>query len=321
MVIGQSLGEYAALNAAGVISVDHTIHLVGQRGRILQSQCRADTHGMVAVKSSVATIQKVANGRKFEVECLNSVEDTIIGGKRDEIDELVQLLTESGQKCRKLNLPFAFHSTQVEPVLDPFETVADGVIFEAPKIPVSSSLLGKVVNRSGVFDAKYCRRHTREPVNFLGAVQAAQRKGILDADTVCIEIGPHPVCSPLVASTLGTSNTMVASLRKSEDAWQTICASLGVLHCNGLEIDWNEVQRDYASSHQLLDLPAYNFATEDYEVDYPIPSSSSSTSSLDSVSSDYEESYSSRDSTWSDDTIFPEEGLEMKELAECVGQN
>ena len=312
MVIGQSLGEYAALNAAGVISVDHTIHLVGQRGRILQSRCRAGTHGMVAVKSSVAAIQQVADGRHFEVECLNSAKDTIIGGKREEMDELVQLLTESGQKCKKLNLPFAFHSAQVEPVLDPFETVADGVVFEPPKIPVISSLLGEVVNRSGVFDAKYCRRHTREPVDFLGAVQAAQREDMLDADTVCIEIGPHPVCSPLIASTLGSANIMAASLRKSEDAWQTICASLGVLHCNGVEIDWNEVQRDYASSHQLLDLPAHNFEIEDYEVDYPIPSSGSSTSSLDSCSSDYEEGHSSRDSLSSYDTTLSGEGLEMK---------
>ena len=312
VVIGQSLGEYAALNAAGVVSVDHTIHLVGQRGRILQSQCCAGTHSMVAVKSSVATIQKVANGRHFEVECLNSAKDTIIGGKRDEIDELVQLLTDSGQKCKKLNLPFAFHSTQVEPVLDPFEIIADGVIFERPKIPVISSLLGEVINTSGVFDATYCRRHTREPVNLLGAVRAAQHKGILDADTICIEIGPHPMCSPLIASTLGTGNIMAASLRKSEDAWQTICASLGVLHCSGLEIDWNEVQRDYASSHQLLDLPSCNFETEDYEVDYPIHSSGSSTSSFDSSSSDWEEGCSSRDSVSSAETTSSGEELEMK---------
>ena len=311
VVIGQSLGEYAALNAAGVVSVDHTIHLVGQRGRILQSQCRAGTHGMVSVKSSVASIQKVANGRHFEVECLNSAEDTIIGGKRDDIDELMQLLTDSGQKCKKLNLPFAFHSAQVEPVLDPFETVADGVVFEPPKIPVVSSLLGEVVTRSGVFNAKYCRRHTREPVNLLGAVQAAQHEGILDADTVCIEIGPHPVCSPLIASTLGTSNTMAASLRKSEDAWQTICASLGVLHCNGLEIDWNEVQRDYALSHQLLDLPSCNYELEEYEAGYPIPSSGSSASLLNSCSSDYEEGHSSRSSMLSNQTTYSEE-LEMK---------
>lgn len=314
MVIGQSLGEYAALNAAGVISVNHTIHLVGQRGRILQSQCRAGTHGMVAVKSSVATIQRLAGGKHFEVECLNSTKDTIIGGKSDEIDGLVELLTQSGQKCKKLNLPFAFHSSQVEPVLDPFETVANGVVFETPKIPVISSLLGQVVNRSGVFDAKYCRRHTREPVNFLGAVQAAQRKGLLDADTVCIEIGPHPVCSPSVASTLGTANIMAASLRKSEDAWQTMCASLGVLHCNGLEIDWNEVQRDYASSHQLLELPASKFEMEDYEVDYPIPSSSAS--SFDSCFSDSEDGQSSTDSVFSDETSLSGEELEMKGLAD-----
>ena len=288
VVVGQSLGEYAALNAAGVTSVDHTIHLVGQRGKILQDKCRVGTHGMLAVKSSVPTIERLANGQDFEVECFNSTSDTIIGGNKDNMDQLAQQLKQSGQKCMTLNLPYAFHSAQVDPVLEPYEQVADGVVYESPRIPVISSLLGKVVNKGGIFDASYCRRHTREPVNLLGAVQSAQGKGVLDAKTVCIEIGPHPVCSGLVNSTLGTANVMVPSFRKSEDPWKTLCSSLGALHCAGQEIDWSEVHREYESSHQLLHLPPNKFDMEDCGVDYPIASSSPVSSITDDFSDEEE---------------------------------
>ena len=308
VVVGQSLGEYAALNAAGVTSVDHTIHLVGQRGKILQDKCRVGTHGMLAVKSSVPTIERLANGQDFEVECFNSTSDTIIGGNRDNMDQLAQQLKQAGQKCMTLNLPYAFHSAQVDPVLEPYEQVVHGVVYESPRVPVISSLLGKVVNKGGVFDASYCRRHTREPVNLLGAVQSAQDKGVLDAKTVCIEIGPHPVCSGLVNSILGTANVMVPSLRKSEDPWKTLCDSLSTLHCAGLEIDWSEVHRDYESSHQLLNLPPNKFDMEDCGVDYPIASSSSPVSSVPDDFSDEEEGCDSdsESSVASDPPMIPE---------------
>ena len=275
MVVGQSLGEYAALNAAGVISVDHTIHLVGQRGKILQAACDVGTHGMLAVRAGVPEISSCATRSEtaFEVECLNSPTDTVIGGTKAAMESIATELKTSGLKCRQVDLPYAFHSAQVEPVLDPYKHVADGVVYESPKITVISSLLGRVVNKGGVFDAEYCRRHTREPVNLIGAVQAAGSKGIIDADTVCIEIGPHPVCSPCVTSILGTKDMVMApSLRRNEDPWRTLCCSLGALHGSGLEIDWGEVHRDSEGTCRLVELPASAFGFEDCEVEYPVTS-------------------------------------------------
>ena len=275
MVVGQSLGEYAALNAAGVISVDHTIHLVGQRGKILQAACDVGTHGMLAVRAGVPEISASATRSEtnFEVECLNSPTDTVIGGTKDAMENIATELKNSGVKCRQVDLPYAFHSAQVEPVLDPYKHVADGVVYESPKITVISSLLGRVVSKGGVFDAEYCRRHTREPVNLIGAVQAASHKGIIDADTVCIEIGPHPVCSPCVTSILGIKDMVMApSLRRTEEPWRTLCSSLGALHCSGLEIDWGEVHRDSEGTCRLVELPASAFGFKDCEVEYPVTS-------------------------------------------------
>ena len=294
-VVGQSLGEYAALNAAGVISVDHTIHLVGQRGRILQASCDRGTHGMLAVQAGVDTINSIssssssnssdsADDKAFEVECLNSPTDSVIGGTKSAMVNLASALKSAGIRCAPVDLPYAFHSAQVEPVLEPYRYVAEGVVYEPPCVPVISSLLGKVIAKGGVFDAEYCERHTRDPVNLVGAVRAAAQRGIIDvADTICVEIGPHPVCSRFVASSLGAARgamKLVPSLRRNEAPWKTLCTSLGLLHCAGVEVDWAEVHRDADTRRNggegarlVPGWPGNRFGVEDCEEgSYPITS-------------------------------------------------
>lgn len=268
VVVGHSLGEYAALNAAGVLSVDDTIHLVGQRAKLLQGNCSAGTHAMLAVKAPLSDIEDAANGLSFEAACINTATDTAISGAVEDIDEIKQVLAQAGHKSLKLDLPYAFHSAQVEPILDSFEAIAEGVVFDTPRIPLISPLLSKVICDSEDLDATYLRRHAREPVNFLDAVRVAQDEGILDAKTVCVEIGPHPICSAMIKSTLETENIMVPSFRKSEDPWKTLSTSMCLVHCTGLRINWSEVQRDHEASHQLLNLPSYSFDDKNYWIDY-----------------------------------------------------
>lgn len=49
VTLGHSLGEYAALNAAGVLSATDTIYLVGKRAQELVTKCTPGTHAMLAV--------------------------------------------------------------------------------------------------------------------------------------------------------------------------------------------------------------------------------------------------------------------------------
>lgn len=57
MVVGHSLGEYAALNVAGVLSASDTMYLVGKRALLLLRNCTMGTHGMLAVKASVSFLR------------------------------------------------------------------------------------------------------------------------------------------------------------------------------------------------------------------------------------------------------------------------
>ena len=268
VVIGHSLGEYVALNAAGVLSSDDTIHLVGRRAQLLQEMCSAGTHVMLAVKAPFAEIERAATSLSFEVACLNTAYDTVLCGSVENVHKLSQMLDQAGHKYTRLDLPYAFHSAQIEPILEDLEHVAGGVIFNKANVPVISPLLSQVVETDGTFNSAYICRHARETVNFHDAVKAAFNQGFLDSKTVFVELGPHPICSGMIKATLGPDICTVASLRKAEDAWKTLSTSLCSLHCTGLNIDWRQFHRDFESSHELLNLPVYSFDNKNYWIDY-----------------------------------------------------
>lgn len=271
VVMGHSLGEYAALNAAGVISASETIHLVGERARLLQELCCAGSHAMLAVKASHASVQEaIAKVPRAEVACINAPQETVLGGTVADIDRAGDELRARGIKCTKLNTQFAFHSAQVNPILSQFEKIASSVVFHNPKIPIISPLLSTVLNTSDSIDAEYLSNHARGAVNFFGALEAAaqQLETEINDQTVWLELGPHPVCSAFVKSGLGQNTKILSSLNKHLTPYKSISESLAFLHTSGFAVNWNDYHRDFVEKLQVLDLPTYAFDNKNYWIDY-----------------------------------------------------
>ncbi|OTA99700.1 hypothetical protein M426DRAFT_16165 [Hypoxylon sp. CI-4A] len=269
VVVGHSLGEYAALHAAGVLTASDAIFLVGQRARLLEQKCQSGSHKMMAVRASLSEIEESARGKPYEIACINGPKETVLSGPREEIDALGEVLQGDGHRCVSLDVSFAFHSGQTDPILDEFEAIAkSAVIFKAPELPVVSPLLAKVIFDEKTVNAQYVRRGTRETVDFAGALQAAQNLGTVDDKTAWVEIGPHPVCMSFVKSNIPTTSVAVPSLRRDEDSWSTITQSLCTLHCAGIDIDWQEFHRPFERALRLLDLPTYNWNNKNYWIQY-----------------------------------------------------
>ncbi|KAK3382227.1 putative polyketide synthase [Lasiosphaeria ovina] len=259
VVVGHSLGEYAALHVAGVLSAADAIFLVGRRAQMLERACQAGSHKMLAVRAALDAVRGLAGGLPYEVACVNGPQDTVLSGTVAEIDAVAGALQARGVKCFHLDVAFAFHSAQTDPILDEFEAAARrGVLFQPPTLPVVSPLLGKVIFDEKTVDARYVRRATREAVNFVGALEAARRMGTVDDATVWIEIGPHPVCMGFVRSTLPAApRAAVASLRRGEDNWATLAHALAAAHGAGVAVGWSEFHRPFEPALRLLDLPTY----------------------------------------------------------------
>lgn len=269
-VLGHSLGEYAALNAAGILTTSDTIYLAGRRAQLLTEKCHVGTHAMLAVKSSVAQVKQHLDDGAAEVACINAPGETVISGAVDKIDQLGDKLSNEGFKATKLKVPFAFHSAQVVPILESLADVAKGVNFHEPSIPFVSALLGDVIKEANpdILNPSYLTRHCRETVNFLAALEATRHAKLMNDKTLWVEIGSHTVCSGMVKSTFGPQATTVASLRRQEDTWKVLSNSLSTLYLAGIDLRWKEYHQDFSSMHQVLNLPAYKWDLKNYWIPY-----------------------------------------------------
>ncbi|EMF09017.1 ketoacyl-synt-domain-containing protein [Sphaerulina musiva SO2202] len=266
-VVGHSLGEYAALHVAGVISASDMVLLVGRRAELLVRDCTPHTHGMLAVKGSADAIRTALGPKMTEIACINGPEETVLCGSGDVVGTANEILARCGFKATKLNVPFAFHSAQVDPILEQFTKVASAVTFNKPVVPVLSPLEGQVIRDDGIINPTYLARHAREPVNFWSALISGQSATVFSEKTAWLEIGAHPVCSGMVKASIGATVT-APSLRRGEDAWKTISNSICQLYTAGVNINFDEFHREFNDAQELLTLPTYSFDNKKYWLDY-----------------------------------------------------
>ncbi|ROV87534.1 hypothetical protein VMCG_10688 [Cytospora schulzeri] len=290
-VIGHSLGEYAALYTAGVLSLHDCLYLVGKRASFMRSKCIPGTHAMLAIRSSAVETASVLEQKhnSCEISCLNGSSATVVSGPADQIHQLEQHFKSKAVKCTKLDVQFAFHSAQMEPILEEYKMAARNIHFAKPEVPVASTLLGDIVTTDSIFCAEYLARQTREPVQFSLALSAL--KGFIDRKThgVWIETGPNPVCLSMLRSEIGDSEILLPSLNENEPDWKVLSTSVARAYSAGLDIDWTEFHRPYELSLRLLELPRYAFDLKNYWIQYEgdwalrkgdIPAASHGTKSL-----------------------------------------
>jgi asperthecin polyketide synthase len=157
----------------------------------------------------------------------------------------------------------------MSPILNAFENAAGYITFKTPKIPVVSPLLGQVVSEGEVISGQYLARATREPVNFVAALDAALSDDIINDKTAWIDIGPHPVCTSFASAHFGRAATQTfASLRRADEALSTLTGSLAALHCLGLSVAWNEYFDLREDPARLLHLDRYQWNYKNYWIQY-----------------------------------------------------
>ncbi|KAL9598139.1 MAG: hypothetical protein Q9219_004695 [cf. Caloplaca sp. 3 TL-2023] len=271
-VIGHSLGEYAALCIANVLSVSDALYLVGRRADIMESKCSANSHAMIALQLDPESALQTINDsgvQSCEIACLNGPTNTIVSGNHIDIGVLKNKFELHGVKSTLLELPFAFHSAQMEPILDDFRLIARNVNFCEPSIPIASTLLGSLVTAKGVFTPEYLARQARQPVKFQAALEALKAGELASEGTLWMEMGAHPLCLGMVRSTLGLNPAKaLPSLKRNEDCWFTIAQSVANAYNNGADVSWTDYHQEYRKSLQLLELPTYAFELKKYWLDY-----------------------------------------------------
>lgn len=277
-VMGHSLGEYAALHVAGVLSLTDVLYLVGKRAQLVLERCVPGACSMLSVFAPLEKVEQyVQKLSSCEIACLNSPKATVVSGTADEIAMLKAGLekAEGGAiRSKELSVPYGFHSVQVDPVLDDFAALARGVAYSAPKVPFVSTLAAEIVDKPGMVAEMYLMRQTREKVNYVGALKTVADKF---KNPVFLEVGPSRVLGSFVQATLDSvpADRIASTLESSRDTtWAGVSKSLATLYKAGVEIDWIAVHEPSVTKNQLKlisSLPAYNWDVKDYWMKWTEP--------------------------------------------------
>lgn len=202
MTAGHSLGEYAAMVAAGILTVEDGFFVIKERALAMEKCAEAQEGAMCAVlglsADEIARVCSEIDGYVIPVN-YNSPAQTVIAGDTPAVEAAMAVFTEMGKRVMRLGVSAAFHSKQMQPAADEFKAAIKDVKFSKPQIPFYSNLTGEIITDAQLSDmASYLACHIVSPVRFTNELEAMQKSG---AERF-IECGPGKVLTGLVKKTL-----------------------------------------------------------------------------------------------------------------------
>lgn len=227
LVVGHSIGEYAALYAAGALSLEDGARLTARRGELMRAGMKPGV--MVAVVADRATAERIAAECGMEVAAVNGPERHVLSGPEVAMPRLAEILDREGVTWRRLAVDRAFHSAMVEPVLDELSAYAGRISFQPFGLPFVSGVDGSLLTN---VSSQYLVDHARRPVRFDLAIAAARARGA----SRFLELGPDVVLTPL-GRRMSPGTSWVASQRRGSG--QQFADAIAELYRAGADINWS----------------------------------------------------------------------------------
>jgi acyl transferase domain-containing protein len=268
-VAGHSVGEVAAAQVAGALSLGDACALVAARGRLM-----AGLPAGGAMAAIAATEQEVVAGLDgaVSVAAVNGPRSVVVSGERAAVAAVAEVWQGRGRRVRWLRVSHAFHSPLMDPVLEDLAVVAGRLGWSEPRVPVVSGLTGAVLAAGEAADGGYWARHARLPVRFADAIGTLRGLGT----GVFVEIGPDGSLSALAAECLdgaGDSGgpgepgepggpVLVPVLRPGRDEVASVTAAAAAAWVQGTPVDWP--RWFVGSAVRPVELPTYSFQHQRY---------------------------------------------------------
>jgi acyl transferase domain-containing protein/fermentation-respiration switch protein FrsA (DUF1100 family) len=260
VVVGHSVGEVAAAHISGVLSLEDAVRVVVHRA--VRMEAATGKGAMVEVELTSEQAQDVQQQwPRLAIAAYNSPTAVVFAGTPADVAALTQFLEGSGIRYASLRPPYAFHSPQMEPYVEPLVHDLQGLELQPASVPFYSTVHGAVGSRDD-FTARYWGRNVRQPVLFSHAIG----RMIDDGYRTFLEIGPHPVLSPSIASALANRNTQgltLASLHRKRTERGSMLASLGALFGAGASVRF----RAFTKDAHFRPLPLYPWQRKRYWLD------------------------------------------------------
>ena len=273
LLFGHSVGEYTAACLAGIFSLDATLALVAERGRLMQSM---PPGSMLAVKTDPETLAPLCHDG-VDIAAQNAPGLVVVSGTTERIAAFKAETQERGLETTLLQTSHAFHSSMMDPILEDFSRAVERAAPVAPAVPVISTMTGQVLSDEEATAPEYWARQLRNPVRFADAVATACTT---DA-RVLVEVGPGVALTTSAAKHTTVEvrpRKLVATLGHPKARTPAVTATLsclGQLFVSAAEVDWDRVYD--AKNRRLVRLPAYPYSRKRHWVSPPSAVATSST--------------------------------------------
>ncbi|MGW1979103.1 SDR family NAD(P)-dependent oxidoreductase [Streptomyces sp. NPDC001889] len=234
-LVGHSMGEAAAACVAGALSVTDAAAVICRRSALARTVSGRGAMASVELGAEEARRELERYAGALSVAAINGPSSTVLSGDGDAMRELLTSLQERGVFCRLVQVDFASHGPQVEPLREPLLRALDTIAPRAGDIPVYSTVLAEPVDGSGL-DAAYWARNLREPVHFGPVVQRLLDQG----PTVLVEISPHPILTPAVREYIDRADgggLAVGSTRRNTPELSCLLDALAEIHLSGHSVE------------------------------------------------------------------------------------
>ncbi len=217
---GFSLGEYAALVAAGVLSTEEAFRLVQTRADAMQEAVPVGRGAMAMIgecdEGTVLELCRQVDGYVTPAN-YNRPGQIVVSGETAAIKALVALGRQRGIRILRIPVSAPFHCEMMKPAADRMAGTLERVRFSAPSFPIYMNCDAEPVTTADRIAEKLVRQVT-SPVRWEGTLRRMHADGI---DTF-IELGPGTTLSAFAAKTLGEVRVLnVAGLETLE---QTVAA-------------------------------------------------------------------------------------------------
>uniref|UniRef100_A0A672J9Z4 Reducing polyketide synthase FUB1-like n=1 Tax=Salarias fasciatus TaxID=181472 RepID=A0A672J9Z4_SALFA len=258
--LGHSVGEVAAAHCSGLLSLEDAVKVLHYRS-IHQSKVLGGKMlvvGNVDVKR-IVDILPVFSGKAC-IAAFNSPVSCTLSGDAEAVDDLHKRLksmfSDQNVFLHVLDVPAAYHSHMMDPVMDDIERGINVLEANNMKCELFSTITGGKYSDGDFTSGRYWAKNTRDPVLFEKALKAVIRDKPSRGKMVFVEIGPRRALYRNICETLG-ADTVVLSSADSNDDCNITLSTVAKLFELGVNVNWHQL---YKGCEALLTpLPVYQF--------------------------------------------------------------
>ncbi|MBV8256156.1 MAG: alpha/beta fold hydrolase [Chitinophaga sp.] len=238
LMLGHSIGEYAAACLAGCFEPETGIAMLKKRAALLTALPREG--GMLTIFTDKDTVAAAIAGiPEIGIAALNSPVKTVVSGSPDAINAVTTFFSAQKIGLYTLKVAQAFHSHYMDPILEPYREFLQQFTFRAPSRRWISSFHGAEMTIAP--DADYWVQQTRQAVNFKQALTLLASEKIREF----VEIGPGGNTLLAVSETIDCSNTQLLRTLNFRKGDRTegyfLMEALCRMYCAGANIHWEQV--------------------------------------------------------------------------------